>query len=546
MSWVDGAFAPDDGDFNEGKDSETGGKDENHDEGEREAREEHWARRVRVPETEIGARGDRWQAVSVLRSRRRQQQGSGDGQSSSSVLFEAGQPVTEEFLVQWRPPEPLWERFARRGDAQYWHVLGSSDEDDEDEDSQDEFPEDNLDNLQDGSGEPRLALGDRGRALVRAFVAAQEERRRRGEEERIQARARKQERQARMRAKRDGVVVDDAASGDVDSSASDDSVTHRASPFVEFAAPGRHTAARASRGAAAASEAIQNRLAALSLSNAVLAAGEKHIPPEALDGDQHPLIHALRDVQNTVRLTAVLELDVISHVATYVITESGNVMVQQGRRAVQTFGGCNYANAIPRMMNSLRLELMDEGGLVLSPENLVRCSPLVIAPGTRDCTLLQVCLVKVPPRSLWSAEKARNRLGRGVPPEAGLLGDFVAPQIKAAGSCIVALPLETAHKAEWRSCDKTSLLALKPAIARLREGKESPDLLEVLPNPANTPVRLMRRVAALQTHFNSDDLEPLRKLSVLPWCPMLWDEAGRWFTKSASETLAKIQGSADS
>jgi hypothetical protein len=48
------------------------------------------------------------------------------------------------------------------------------------------------------------------------------------------------------------------------------------------------------------------------------------------------------------------------------------------------------------MMNSLRLELMDEAGLVLTEENLIRCSPLHIDAGSQP-TLLQVfvCFVFV-------------------------------------------------------------------------------------------------------------------------------------------------------
>ena len=47
---------------------------------------------------------------------------------------------------------------------------------------------------------------------------------------------------------------------------------------------------------------------------------------------------------------------------------------------VQAFGGCDFPNHVARMLNSLRLELMDEAGLVLSSENCARCSPLILLP----------------------------------------------------------------------------------------------------------------------------------------------------------------------
>ena len=63
------------------------------------------------------------------------------------------------------------------------------------------------------------------------------------------------------------------------------------------------------------------------------------------------------------------------HVATYMITYDGGVVVQkrmvkpQKNRKTrvpqyQAFGGCKHPNNIFRMINSLRLELMDESSFV--------------------------------------------------------------------------------------------------------------------------------------------------------------------------------------
>ena len=60
------------------------------------------------------------------------------------------------------------------------------------------------------------------------------------------------------------------------------------------------------------------------------------------------------------------------HVATYVSLESKASLMSYVRKASKkkklertTFGWCNYPNNLPRMMNSLRLELTDEAALIL-------------------------------------------------------------------------------------------------------------------------------------------------------------------------------------
>jgi hypothetical protein len=115
-------------------------------------------------------------------------------------------------------------------------------------------------------------------------------------------------------------------------------------------------------------------------------------------------------------------------VACYVITDAGHMLVQKkqpslfsSKTHVQSFGGCNYPNHVARMMNSLRLELMDECGLLLSENNLIRSSQMIVSPEGNGATLLQVLLVKDEAvNNCWSAEEARRVLGeQEVPPEAG-------------------------------------------------------------------------------------------------------------------------------
>jgi hypothetical protein len=136
----------------------------------------------------------------------------------------------------------------------------------------------------------------------------------------------------------------------------------------------------------------------------------------------------------------------VHHVAMYVMTENGDLILQISRSkgTVQAFGGCNYPNNVLRMLNSLRLELMDECGLLLNEENMAGLSPLYAVQIAPDkAVLIQIALVRdaacravpcsgagatpVAPKSskltslgivnfadcslLWSPEKARSCFG---------------------------------------------------------------------------------------------------------------------------------------
>jgi hypothetical protein len=271
----------------------------------------------------------------------------------------------------------------------------------------------------------------------------------------------------------------------------------------------------------------------------------------------HPLVDALRRVHaaSPAALEDMAEIDVLWHVACYVVTDAGRLFVQQksahwaqsifgqiGPTRMQSFGGCNFPNSVHRMMNSLRLELMDESGLVLTPENLLRCSPLIVDPGEPQSTLLQVFLVKGHVgKDLWSAETARKVLGRkDVPPEAGMEPD-VKPHVRAAGACVKSIDLETAKAAgSWRRCDFESFCALEQIIAQLRETEFESDEMVLCPAKAGTPRNVWERLITLRRVFNSDACAPLRVLSQQPWKPMLWDDASEWFNVKPHELAKKL------
>ncbi len=273
----------------------------------------------------------------------------------------------------------------------------------------------------------------------------------------------------------------------------------------------------------------------------------------------HPLIDALRQVhaRSPTAVEELAELDALWQVACYVVTDAGRLFVQQMSphwaqtvfgdttpKRMQSFGGCNFPNGVHRMINSIRLELMDEGGLVLTPENLLRCSPLVVDPGQPQSALLQVFLVKddaIGP--LWSAEVARKRLGKKeVPADAGM-ASHVEPHVRAAGSCVHAIELDKAKTAgSWRRCDLESFCALEQIIAQLQEKGFVSDEMVLFAAKPGTPDNVWKRLVALRTLFNSDACAPLRALSQQPWKPMLWGDATKWFNVKSHQLMQQLLG----
>eukprot|EP00040_Diaphanoeca_grandis_P013192 m.66758 g.66758 ORF g.66758 m.66758 type:complete len:374 (-) comp23721_c0_seq1:78-1199(-) len=272
----------------------------------------------------------------------------------------------------------------------------------------------------------------------------------------------------------------------------------------------------------------------------------------------HALVTAMTNelLSNETQLCDLMAISTIHHVATYVVTSQGNVLLQRSRKNThQSLGGCNYPNSLPRMMNSIRLELMDEGSVVLTNDNLIRISPLYALTTTYSrkpkVVLLQVALVKHESMSdLWSAEKARSRLGEyQVPPQAGIQA---SEKVKAAGRFVHHVPLTDCVEGtlKWRECDWDSFVALRnTGVFDRIQDMETPYtdgnklvLLDPPPKGLNhhhnfmnlalvqkyfTPSEeskstLKANLENMQSLFNHDTMRALREVSVTPWTPILW------------------------
>jgi len=141
----------------------------------------------------------------------------------------------------------------------------------------------------------------------------------------------------------------------------------------------------------------------------------EHLADEAMR--LHPIYSCCAAIMASSEGRAALEellcpsLHVVHHAAMYVVTTGGKLVVRVKKKRKQAeswtaFGGCDYPNGVLRMLNSLRLELMDEAALNLKRCNVVSFSPLCI----RGDTLLQVVLVSqswVEQAGLWCPESVR-------------------------------------------------------------------------------------------------------------------------------------------
>ena len=221
----------------------------------------------------------------------------------------------------------------------------------------------------------------------------------------------------------------------------------------------------------------------------------------------------------------------LCHVATYVLTDTNKLIVNRSgmklSAKIKTAGGCNYPNGVPRMVNSLRLELMDEFGLILTPENMLRISPLYILNGPRNrSTLLQVVLVREDKLGLlWNPERARSLAKRkkDVPSDI----EKATPEIINLGSGTVkkvSLNDVMHSKDSWRRCDWTSLTALDSAgvFSSLLSNETVDNKVLIITSQSHPTTPLMNNLVEV---LNSTSMSPLRDVAMLPWKPIMWADA---------------------
>ncbi len=272
----------------------------------------------------------------------------------------------------------------------------------------------------------------------------------------------------------------------------------------------------------------------------------------------HPLLAVLHGVrqESLASLEWLMTTKSLHHVATYVLCVAEdcllvNVTPKSRKRAErrQVFGGCNSPQCLPRMINSLRLELVDEGGLMFpqktsqqsaaassatlqghaqqsAPAESVFFSDLFVV---KECLVQIVVLPCMPAVGLFSPEKARQteylledlEQARKAQPE------LVART--AAAYTVTQWPLASVRKELWkfRDADRETFEALE------YNGLIAANMQTACEHFAGT-----KQQGHAQLHFlvGSDEQCTFvqqanhvgaRVLSAAkePWSPLMWQEA---------------------
>ena len=78
----------------------------------------------------------------------------------------------------------------------------------------------------------------------------------------------------------------------------------------------------------------------------------------------------------------ILSKKIINHVGAFIIVYNNGeyqLMIRdKSNNTFDSFGGYNAPQSLPYMINALRLELFDEGNIVITKNNLIHSSPLII------------------------------------------------------------------------------------------------------------------------------------------------------------------------
>lgn len=266
------------------------------------------------------------------------------------------------------------------------------------------------------------------------------------------------------------------------------------------------------------------------------------MPSPQIEESHHPLVRAILS-SDPKKIARLFQADLICHVGVFVVTDKGRILLQKCSPSgdlYQSFGGCNYPRNVLRMMNSLRLELMDEASLLYSQEQgFLRSSPLILS----GSTLLQVLLYDDEVLScvpLWSPEKARKYFSSKVVPHGCTERSLIPDPVYQAGAYVFLFDLQKALGKMWRSCDRTAFDSVFHIVEQLCEGSPHlSDAMIVLPPLPGDRTGGYGRLTDIASNFNACPL--LRQASTSCWNPILWKRASELFEDdSLLEQLLKV------
>jgi len=236
----------------------------------------------------------------------------------------------------------------------------------------------------------------------------------------------------------------------------------------------------------------------------------------------HPLLQIFNKHYNQNYIKKLFNYKLFNHVVMYIVTNKNNIFLQKNdNNEYQTFGGCNFPNNIFRMINSLRLELMDESSILLSNDIVINISSLFII----DKCLIQVVYVKDDLYNLWNPEKAREKLGIIKVPDNIVLNKHNITKISLSGNNIYKLSFNDIYKIKWRNCDFYSLQILikNNILININNLKFSNKKFFLSNNNINNNIIDFLYIY----NYLLDD--EIRNIALKNWYPILWTTASNLF-----------------
>jgi len=234
-----------------------------------------------------------------------------------------------------------------------------------------------------------------------------------------------------------------------------------------------------------------------------------------------PLIEILQEIreQSPEDFETIMKPQV-KHVSAYVATDDGKLIVQEMKagKQLQALGGYTDAHPLPAMMNALRLEMQDEGNVVMTTSIMKGAS----RPYIRNNALIQAFYAK----ASEIKDPAPFPAVCPVPTKENELFSFEAHRAGLYGCNVHTVDLSTAETTPtgkmWRNCDRNSLLHLK-AKGAFTEMKTSGQK----PFETNNPD--MRKLVDTVNKYPS-----LLNLMQSPWVPLTLEEQEKCLYNSTS------------
>ena len=274
----------------------------------------------------------------------------------------------------------------------------------------------------------------------------------------------------------------------------------------------------------------------------------------------HPFRLALRelfedDSNGVETLREIMTQESVQSICTYAVSADGKALflhtpgTGKKTKLLRGFGGGQHPNTALARLNSLRLELMDEGSLIWNDENIKASTPIMVAdhPDANGKFVFYQAVqltcndgtVGPNKRPLFSYEAARDHYwfalgGQGMP--SGLDEAIEAlPGMPWKFDCTVVRYTwqEFLRNQEWgwRQCDYYGIKLMRSMIEEMVSGVHMKDAFVA----HHTATEGAKRLA-----MQLNSLEPIAYLARTGWEPIMWEHA-KWL-RNFHDLVAEVGG----